>query len=74
MEVVVETEDVVEVVLELDLEVVDSGDRILERMPAIKSVVLDVAGVSGVFLSFGFGCAGVAGVGVVSKNLKGPNN
>lgn len=67
LEVVVED---AEVVLELDLEVVDPGDRIPEMMPAIKSVVAEVAGVSGVFLSFGVGCGGVAGVGVVSKKIK----
>ena len=49
---------------------VDPGDRIPEMMPAIKSVVAEVAGVSGVFLSFGVGCGGVAGVGVVSKKIK----
>lgn len=65
-EVVDETEDV-EVVLELSLEVVDTtGDRILERMPGIKPVVVDVACVV-LSWSFAAGCVGVA-VGVVSEN------
>jgi hypothetical protein len=68
-EVVDETEDV-EVVLELDLEVVDTvGDRIPERMPGIKPGVVDVAGV---FLSFPADCVDVGGVSVVSKKLKRP--
>ena len=72
-----ETEDV-EVVLELNLEVVDAvGDRILERIPGIKPVVVDVAGVFlslSLSLSFAADCVGVGGVEVVSKKLKRPNN
>lgn len=64
-EVVDETEDV-EVVLELDLEVVDTvGDRILERMSGIKPAVVDVAGV---FFSFPVVFVGVGGVRLVSAN------
>ena len=68
LDVVTEAEDV-DVVLdaELDLEVVDpnTGDRILERTPGIKPGLLVVAGVAGVFLSFGGG--GVGAVGGTSK-------
>ena len=68
-EVVDETEDV-EVVLEIDLEVVDTvGDRTPERMLAITAEV-DVAGL---FLSFPAGTVCAAGsVRVVSKILKKP--